>query len=1268
MARALLVVGLFPALIAALLQVNYPLNRQLPPIAIADSPYHYQFAPTTFQTDSDTVQYSLIGGPSWLSLDSKSRTLSGTPHTSDVGEIGFTVTAAGMAGAVVSMDSKLLVSSNRGPAATGNITQILANSGQLSGSSTINIGQTQPFDITFPHDIFGSGSSLSYHALLSDHTPLPAWIGFEASTLRFSGITPPTASTQSYEILLIASERPDYGASSLSFNMTISNHRLLFEPNSWTLNLSKGEDVEIADIKSKLLLDGFPIQDTQLQSLNATLPSWLKLDKITSVIIGKAPSDVMSQDIIVRATDQFGDVAQLKIHVAFTSELFATAVGQLNATIGESFEYTIPREVLANSNEKLSVDLSSLSRYLQFDSAKSMITGTIKDDFVPQKVQCTLMALSSDGTQSDRQSFQIAVAHATADTGSVPSNSPEVNAAAPNASEDKTGGKAAGLIIGSIIGAICGILLLVVLAVCWRRRRQRYLSPKQPRSPRKSEISRPMFIPYGWPDLDVDHDQDQDLEKGKEDHDSLMERAPEKPPKLDLHLPKDHRDNESLTDSIGDADTHILDSFEASSWGINSDTTLSQHPHAMKIPTEQLKKRASLRSETFRKHKRRATTVYQDQIHRSSGLPVNRRITGMGHGRQTYSPSRSNTKFSRSSLRRRIGSSSYSTTRRTSPHSTAPFTFPQPPVSRQRVPEVTNPVQRHSIRVVAASTRSSLLDRPMDEKRESYFRNRASHKSPFFSAAGSRVSSSAYNSPPAFIEASSARNTIVRPDDDVAEGRGKELPGEATSSIPSVSPTSGTHGKEFPGSLRKNRVPRPYTSAGVCRDRVEKSYARPETTIAATSKGFGRRASTRDSLRAYELKSRLNDLTGSEIFKDAELSDSVYTDEEDEIEEAEKRVTVKPVQFTLPPLNIDTRRRSKRNSAEKQKRTSKRESQKELKRTSERDPTPFYTSYHSEHGGKENMSSTYTFGTKSTPARAQTPETKSKPKPSARHSRISSDMQKNKRASTQRPSKALSQLPSDHRHSRKSLHSRSQSRQSAPSSKKTHSRTQSTAYPYFDISTLDTSTRPSSISNAITTAADAVCRPSSSHTGLSRDLSGNLTFYADDEEPTVEELGSSSIGFRTSNGRIHPGARMSRLASLCESSHFGSPSPPPPPVSPPPKSNKRETVVRAATAAAKNAGEGVPPVQSSSPALARAPSGLGLFPVDARAEMCASVEREGTPGQGGSRATPDVESSGLEVPKGRQTWGSLRSIASTGSRWVSGGYWGKQGKEDKVFI
>ncbi|EAT87401.2 hypothetical protein SNOG_05010 [Parastagonospora nodorum SN15] len=955
MTRSLFALWLLPASIAAYLQVSYPFNLQLPPVALVGESYEYQIAPTTFATDSDNLQYSLVGNPTWLSLDSNSRTLSGTPSASDVGEINFKINAAGSNGAFVDMDSKLMVAKENGPDVKGNVTQVLATSGLLSGPKTINIGPSKPIDITFPWNTFASnGWSPSYYALLSDHTPLPAWISFDGSSLHFTGTTPSITSTQSFDILLIASQSPGYAGSSLSFTLVISNHQFLFQPYAQTLNLEKRQNVYI-DLKSTLLLDGVAVLEPQIQSVDATLPSWLKLDKKTSIISGDAPSGTMSQDISVNATDQFGDVAQLNLHILFKSDLFASEIGHS---------------------------------------------------------EC-----------NDRREIRKAV----------PSSVPAGTASNADPHHEDNAGQIAGIIIGSIIGAICGILLLFGLVICLRRRKQRksYASPKLPRSPKKSDISRPMFIPLGYPHVDVDHDQE-DLENGKGEHDYLMHRASEKPPMLDLDLQADDRDDESLTDSIGDADT---------------------------------------------------------------------------------------------------------------------------------------------------------LDRPMDVKRDSYIRNRASNKSPFFSAAGSRASSSTYKGAPAFMsDAPARRNTIVRPDDDVVEGRGKEMPSsskarkpskeriEARRSVskPSVSPVSETSPKEFPGSLRQNRVTRPYTSAGIHRDRVEKSYARPDTTIAYSSSEMPRRASTRDSLRAYSLKSRLNDLTGSEIFKDADLSDSVYTDEEDEIEEAEKRVMVKPGDFVLPPLQIDTRRRSKRNSAEKkaekQKRTSK-----------------------------------------------------------ARQSQTATD----------RKSKRISKTPSQpvsnpkERHSRKSLHSRS------ASLKKTHSRGQSTAYPFFDSVSRPTSTT----------------RPSSSKLSLmTRDLSGNLTFYgAEDEEPTVEELRSSSIGFRTSNGRINSNARRSRLASLHESSQFATPSPPP-------KSSKRATVQQVAQTQVR-------------------PAGLGLFPVDVRAEMCVGRERERerTPlgalgGENVSRMTPEGES-GLDGQKGRQQgWGSLKSMVGKGGRWVSGGYWDKQGREDKVFL
>lgn len=859
----MLFTALLPLLAAAAAQVSYPIDQQIPPIARVGSPYSFQFAATTF-SGTEPLQYSLIGNPSWLSLNEGSRTLSGTPSAGDVGFATFNVTAAGSGGSVASMVSKLFVSTESAPETKADISAVLSAAGRLSGPQTVTVKPSVPFEISFTPDTFNSnGQKLSYFAMLSDHTPLPAWISFDAPTMRFTGTTLSTTSAQTFDIILIASDTPGFAAASIPFTIAISSHLFLFSPFSQTINMAKEDEVSITDLKKKLLLDGTPIENSKIQSVTAETPKWLTFNKGTFEVSGKAPSATVSQDLTITVSDQYGDVAEHMIHLVFGSTLFASNINDLNITLGEDFEYLVPRYILAKDDESIAFDFAALADYLKFDSRTSIISGKVPDDFTTQKVQCAITATSGDGTMKDTQNFYIEVS--SVKKGLQPGTGSEANTHHHNSN-----GKREGMIVGSVVGAVCAVMLLIALAMCLRKKKKNskgYLSPKQPRNPRKSEISRPMFIPYGWPDMDMA--EEDDLEKGKKPHNDYTERTPEHPPKLALNLAADRRDSHSVTDSIGDASTRILDIFEDSPFGIHNDTAPSQHPpDSMKIPTE-LAKRGSQRSDTFRKHTRRTTTVYQDQIHRSTGLPVNRRITGMGHGRHTYSPSRSNPNFS--STRRRPSTSSY-TTRCTSIFSTTPSAFTQSPVARKHTTCVTIPTEaRRSIRVVPASRRSSLLDRrTIDEKRSSYIRKRASAQSPFFSA-GFRASSSNYTSPPAFTKETQSpsmtalspltRNNIVRPDDSVVEGRDKEM---ATDSqlVQPVESNIELPKNEFPGSLRKYRTNRPHTTTTTLRDRVKKQYSRPDTAIGLGNGGLIRRASTRHSLRAYDLKTSLNDLTG----------------------------------------------------------------------------------------------------------------------------------------------------------------------------------------------------------------------------------------------------------------------------------------------------------------------------------------------------------------------------------------------------------------------
>ncbi|UPX17113.1 polarity establishment/cellular polarization [Ascochyta rabiei] len=638
MAALLLAMAMRIAVFAALLavaeavpQISYPLNSQFPPIARVSEQYVFQFASTTFKSDTGSLSYSLNENPSWLSIDGKTGTLSGTPKVSDVGTMSFTVTAAGSAGAVANMESTLIVSKTDGPQLNTNISQALSAAGSLSGPTTISARPSQIFDITFPSDTFDSDNKLSYFATLSDHTPLPAWIGFDTSSLRFSGTTPPTSKPQSFGILLIASDTPGYASATVQFTLAISTHELYFQPAFQTLNVTKGGNVHVTDLKNKLYLDQSSISDRDIQSPSAELPSWLKFDGNSFDLTGTAPAELSSQDLTVTAMDIYGDLAEYTIHLNVISELFSGTVDALNITLGELFKVQLPRSILAKDDEVVTVDFSSLTDHMHFDPITFTIFGTVPEDMSPQVVQCSMTATSKNGSLKESQLFNIELLEgkdATTNTDSTLSGHGDTF----DTTKTDVSGQRVGIIAGIVIASVGGAVLLAACIFCTCRRKKQvkgYLNPKSacPRSPRKSEISRPTFIPIGWPDI-----EEEDLEKGKHHDDVFLERTPEHAPKIDIDLPHDRRDSLSATDSMGDTDTRILDTFGESSWGyIRDDSAPSDHPHdSMKIPVDLAKRSSHTSTNSFRKHKRRTTTVYRDQIHRSTGLPVNRRITGMG--------------------------------------------------------------------------------------------------------------------------------------------------------------------------------------------------------------------------------------------------------------------------------------------------------------------------------------------------------------------------------------------------------------------------------------------------------------------------------------------------------------------------------------------------------------------------------------------------------------------------------------------------------------
>jgi hypothetical protein len=303
-------------LVSALPQVNYPLNLQNTPVARVGAPFSFQFALTTSLSASRGLQYSLISNSPWLSLDDNSQTLSGTPLVNDVGTVNFTIIAVKQAEAIADMQSQLLVIQGEGLTTKDDILAPLSAAGEGSGSNTVALNPSKPFNILFPSDSFDTkGVTLSCFALLSNRTPLPAWISFDSSSISFAGTTPLLGDAQTLQIVLIASEVHGFADASLSFTMVISDHTLLFKPYNLSINVLKGDEVWISGLKEQLFIDGLQAGDIDIVSATADLPSWLSFDNGTFEITGTAPSGLASQNLTVTAKDQSGCVAEYTIHL-----------------------------------------------------------------------------------------------------------------------------------------------------------------------------------------------------------------------------------------------------------------------------------------------------------------------------------------------------------------------------------------------------------------------------------------------------------------------------------------------------------------------------------------------------------------------------------------------------------------------------------------------------------------------------------------------------------------------------------------------------------------------------------------------------------------------------------------------------------------------------------------------------------------------------------------------------------------------------------------
>ncbi|ODU32494.1 MAG: hypothetical protein ABS93_00265 [Thiobacillus sp. SCN 62-729] len=253
--------------------------------------------------------------PAWLAFDAATRTFSGVPTAGDVGDITIEISASDSANQVVKdiFSVKVRLANDTSPL----LNQPIADQ---------SLVQHQAFDFRLAPDTFvdaDPGDSLRYVAILADGQPLPNWILFDASNLRFTG-TPPAGVVGDVSIAVTATDtrgRTSVGTMTLTVNDVNDSPKLtqtlpdqvILQGDSVSLQLAPGLFIDPEG-------DAFSIT---LGTKNGDpLPNWLTYDQASRTLSGTAgAADVGITEIRVTATDSLN---------ASSYDDFVVAVGDIN--------------------------------------------------------------------------------------------------------------------------------------------------------------------------------------------------------------------------------------------------------------------------------------------------------------------------------------------------------------------------------------------------------------------------------------------------------------------------------------------------------------------------------------------------------------------------------------------------------------------------------------------------------------------------------------------------------------------------------------------------------------------------------------------------------------------------------------------------------------------------------------------------------------------------------------------------------------------------
>ncbi|KAL4809743.1 hypothetical protein BDV18DRAFT_132700 [Aspergillus unguis] len=460
MAHPMLILLSFLSTVNAIIFANYPVNAQLPPVARISKPFSFVFSQGTFGDSGPQTQYSLANAPSWLKVDSTSRTLSGTPEKEDAGSPKFDLVATDPSGSA-RMQVTIIVTEDDGPKIGKSLVPQLQAIGPTSAPSNIIVHSGDSFSIPFDNQTFVNTrpSTVYYGTSYPDNAPLPSWIGFDQESLRFFG-SAPTIGPQTFSLNLVASDVSGFSAATITFDLTVSPHILSFKQSVQTLFVADGKEVISPQLIDTLTLDGNKPTTNALAETKIDAPDWLKVDKKSLSFRGKPPANGKDSNVTISVRDIYQDMATVVVSLRYSQFFRDGFDDECDAVIGEYFTFTFNSSALTDESAELDVDLGQELPWLYYNRDNKTLHGEVPSDLEPNSYEIRLTA--REGTAEGNETFKINILaeHDSHEDGT-------------SASSRASHTNKAGIIVMAIFIPLGCVAIAFLLLYC-RRRRQRW--------------------------------------------------------------------------------------------------------------------------------------------------------------------------------------------------------------------------------------------------------------------------------------------------------------------------------------------------------------------------------------------------------------------------------------------------------------------------------------------------------------------------------------------------------------------------------------------------------------------------------------------------------------------------------------------------------------------------------------------------------------------------------------------------------------------------